>query len=150
LRRDPKRSPLVDYMGITEQSSFLRINTYFQTSNRFNVVWYFNGQKLLDLENPANTNTNNNNNNDNQGQSKFTSHCIQTNLFDHDCYLFIDYYNSKDTGYYEAVVTLKNHPKISLNMSAAVIMPSKIYFLILKLKILFFLEPFYFNWSVFV
>jgi hypothetical protein len=115
---------MVDYTGVTAASNFLRINIYFQSSGAFNLDWYLNKQKIntggKDIAEDANDN--------NEEQSKHSSHCIHSNIFDQECFLYIDYYNAKDTGSYEAVVTLKDNPSVHATMSVVVIMPSTDHF----------------------
>jgi hypothetical protein len=115
LRFDSRKSIMVDYTGVTADSNFLRINIYFQASGPFNLEWSLNKQKIsIGKEDPEDTNA----------ETKHSSHCIHSNIFDQECFLYIDYYNAKDTGAYEAVVTLKDHPNVNATMSVVVIMPS--------------------------
>ena len=37
IRHDPKTAVSVDYTGVTEHSSFLTINVYFEASEPFNI-----------------------------------------------------------------------------------------------------------------
>jgi hypothetical protein len=108
-------------MGVTTQSSFLRINVYFQASGAFTLDWYLNKQRIntgKEIESADNE----------KEQGKYSSHCIHKNIFEHDCFLYIDYYNAKDIGVYDAVVTLKENSNVTINMSSAVIMPSMFFF----------------------
>ena len=95
----------------------MTINVYFQSSSAFKLEWYLNKQKINIQNSTLNAPSA-------QHHNKYSSHCIHSNIFDHECFLYIDYYDTKDTGNYEAVVTLKDYPNISINISTVVIMPS--------------------------
>ena len=112
LRSDPKKSMIVDYSMVTPDSSDLRINVYFQGSGPFTLDWFLNRQNIY-LDNDQEG-----------GERKYSSSCIASNIFDVHCILFIEFYNVKDTGTYEAAFRLKENPNVIMNVSVVAIMPS--------------------------
>ena len=46
MRIDPKNSILVDYDGVTDASSFLSIQIYFEASEPFQIEWFLKKVKI--------------------------------------------------------------------------------------------------------
>ena len=46
-------------------------------------------------------------------KTKYESKCVQLNIFDFKCFLFIDYFSEEDVGQYYFKSNLKENPKIS-------------------------------------
>jgi hypothetical protein len=113
IRPDPKSAVSVDYTGVTEHSSFLTINVYFEASEPFNIEWYLNKHKINTADSQGSAN------------DKYTAPCIHYSLFKQHCYLFIDNYNNKDVGDYSAFISLKDNEKVNLTLNTKVIKPSK-------------------------
>ncbi len=118
---------VIDYNSITDGSSFLVINTYFEASESFNIDWTLN-KKSLNIKEGAQSLTN-----------KYTSICTHVSIFSHHCYLLIDDYGNKDIGEYSAVITLKENPDVNISLNALAIKPSNYIFHELKIQFHFIL-----------
>ena len=117
MRIDPKNSILVDYDGVTDASSFLSIQIYFEASEPFQIEWFLKKVKIDLKENPdANQHIH---------ASKYISRCIHTTIFGYECFLSIDPYAKIDVGMYSSIVRLKSRPDINIEFNSNVIMPSE-------------------------
>lgn len=109
-------NPLIaDYTGVTEKSSFLRLDAFFEASGAITIDWFLNKEKI-NTKGPQVSDTEAN---------KYDSKCVHSSVFSYNCFLFIDFYNTKDVGTYEAVIRLRDKPDTMLKLNISVIMPSK-------------------------
>ena len=46
IRFDHKKSIVIDYDGVSDESSFLKVEIYFEASGNFDLDWYFKGDKI--------------------------------------------------------------------------------------------------------
>ena len=103
----------VDYDGMAFNPKILTINVFFQSSDQFDYIWLFRSKKTgqisqLDLN-----------------KTKYESKCVQLNIFDFKCFLFIDYFSEEDVGQYYFKSNLKENPKISFEINTWAVLPSE-------------------------
>ena len=116
IRFDHKKSIVIDYDGVSDESSFLKVEIYFEASENFDLDWYFKGDKIQIREET-----------DNDLSLKFISKCVHTGIFNYYCFLFINPYTKQDIGMYSANVRLKSDPDVHrIELKSHAIMPSKI------------------------
>lgn len=114
IRFDAKKSIVIDYEGVTEVSSFLKLDIFFEASGKFDLDWYFKGERIRLVEDT-----------EDKPSMKFISKCIHTGIFSYQCFLFINPYTNKDIGMYSAIVKLKSDPTVDIELKAHAILPSK-------------------------
>ena len=114
VRSDTKNYLLVDYSGITESSSSLRVDIYFEASDKVKIDFYF-GDDLLDLSDE---------------QTKYYFNCLSSGIFRQECFLNIDPYTKADTGDYSAKIYLESNPDVKIQLDFTLILPSKFYFIL--------------------
>ena len=124
LRADPKSSMIVDYAGITDDTSFLQIDVLFEASEAVDIEWSLNGQRLA-LDQSLSSPAADFNAEDTTAVGKYTHACVHYSTFGVKCYLLIENYNNKDVGEYVATLRLKYTKNISIRLSSFVIKPSK-------------------------
>lgn len=108
-------SPLIaDYTGVTDKSSFLRLDAFFDASGPITIEWFLNKEKLNTKNYQASE----------TAANKFETDCVHAGIFSYNCFLYIDFYNAKDVGVYEALIRLKEDPETVLRLNISVIMPS--------------------------
>ncbi len=108
IKYNRQKSIVIDYSGVTDYSSFLTINVFFEASESFYITWRLNDA----LINTKDT-------------TKYVSECIHSELFNYECFLFIDPYTKQDVGIYSAIVRLKSNPDLhNIELRSNAIMPS--------------------------
>jgi hypothetical protein len=121
LKSDPEKAMYPDYSSVAV--NFLMIYLEFEASSSFEITWKLNN-KQLDFNKTAGAIDSDTSDKETDIGSKYIKGCTHYSVFGYRCSLYIDSYNQKDVGYYEASIRLLVDPKINLVLNTTTILPN--------------------------